>query len=133
APRRVPHGGSRAAQRRFPRGLRSVKTGKTERSGFMKFRFAPAVFAAALLLCFTSAKAQTTSPPQPLPQQTTPQPQRPTDKVIFSRSMDENGETTTQAGPGSTPQMVAAPIATDSERQTVTFTAFDLDVHLRPE
>jgi len=100
----------------------------------MKFRFAPAAFAAALLLCLTSAKAQTTSPPQPLPEQSTlPKPQSPTDKAIFSRSMDENGETTTQAGPGSIPQMVTAPIATDSERQAVTFTAFDMDVHLRPE
>jgi len=55
-------------------------------------------------------------------------------QVIFSRSTDENGETTTTAGPaaakpGGVP--VTAPIATDDERRALTFTAFDLDVHLR--
>jgi hypothetical protein len=53
--------------------------------------------------------------------------------VVFSRSTDENGETTTQTGPGKTPQMIAVPVANDAERQAVTFTSFDLDVHLRPE
>jgi hypothetical protein len=52
--------------------------------------------------------------------------------VIFSRSIDANGETTTQAGPAG-PQIVAAPTAQDPERQAVTFTGFDLDVHLRVE
>ena len=50
-------------------------------------------------------------------------------KVIFSRSTDENGETTTQAGPARL-NWQAAPIATDAERQAVTFLAFDMDVHL---
>jgi hypothetical protein len=53
--------------------------------------------------------------------------------VIFSRSMDENGETTTQAGPAKQPTMAQAPTAADAEREAVTFTDFDLDVRLRTE
>jgi hypothetical protein len=56
----------------------------------------------------------------------------PKGQVIFSRSIDENGETTTQAGPPQA-KVVAASTILDSERQALTFTAFDLDVHLRVE
>jgi len=55
-------------------------------------------------------------------------------QVIFSRSTDENGQTTTVAGPAaqaSGGKSVNAPVASDAERRAVTFTAFDLDVHLR--
>jgi hypothetical protein len=55
--------------------------------------------------------------------------------VIFSRSTDENDQTTTQTTqPATRPaiQTAAAPSAEDAERQAVTFTSFDLDVHLRP-
>ncbi len=106
----------------------------------MKFRFALALATCAFVLCDGSfngwAQAAT---PSPNPQQTAPPktpnpaPSTTNNQVIFSRSMDENGETTTQAGPGNTPRMVAAPIANDADRQAVTFTAFDMDVHLRPE
>jgi len=56
-------------------------------------------------------------------------------QVIYSRSVDENGEVHTQ-GPNRTPgagavQMANAPSAEDAERQAVTFTGFDMDVHLR--
>jgi len=74
---------------------------------------------------------QTAAPPSSQsPDQSTEQK----GQVIFSRSTDENGETTTTTGPGATKpggQAVTAPVATDDERQAVTFTAFDLDVHLR--
>ena len=55
-------------------------------------------------------------------------------QVIFSRSTDENGQTTTQSGPAATPTAIqtATPVAADAERQAVTFTTYDLDVHLRP-
>jgi hypothetical protein len=56
-------------------------------------------------------------------------------KVIFSRSTDENGETKTTAAPAvvePTIQIADAPTAEDADRQAVAFTAFDLDVHLRP-
>src|SRR5208282_3742606 len=55
-------------------------------------------------------------------------------QVIFSRSTDENGQTTTTAGPAapaSGGQRETAPVASDEERRALTFTAFDLDVHLR--
>jgi hypothetical protein len=66
--------------------------------------------------------------------QTAPQPEQShKGQVIFSRSSDENGQTTTQSGPTTATPTVqaAAPIAKDDERRAVTFTAFDLDVHLR--
>lgn len=59
----------------------------------------------------------------------------PHGQVIFSRSTDENGQTTTTAGPAAvraTEHMAGAPIATDTEREAVDFTSIDLDVHLRP-
>ena len=64
-----------------------------------------------------------------------PQNQQPHGTVIFSRSLDQNGQTTTTAGPAATTpggQPVTAPVATDAEREAVTFTAFDMEVHLRP-
>jgi hypothetical protein len=106
----------------------------------MKFRYTVAWVAAGLLLCLPSTilRAQTNPPAPPVPGQpaaTKPEtaPQGSSKgQVIFSRSTDENGETTTQAGPAK-PQTVAAPIAQDPERQALTFTGFDLDVHLRVE
>ncbi len=56
-------------------------------------------------------------------------------KVVFSRSVDDNGQTTTTAGPAASKtagQPVSAPVATDAEREALSFTAFDMDVHLRP-
>jgi hypothetical protein len=55
-------------------------------------------------------------------------------QVIFSRSTDQNGQTTTTAGAAAQNaggQIVETPAAIDEEREAVTFTAFDLDVHLR--
>jgi hypothetical protein len=106
----------------------------------MTFRYTVAWIAAGLSLCLPStilqARSGTQAPPAPRQPAaanpgTAPQ-EAPRGQVIFSRSTDENGETTTQAGPAS-PQVGAAPIAQDSERQAVTFTGFDLDVHLRLE
>lgn len=102
----------------------------------MKFLYALALLAAAL----PSGLASQT-PPEPTNPATNPVPQgqapsasqNPKGQVIFSRSIDENGDTTTQTGPGKPPQMDASPIADDSERQAVRFTSFDMDVHLRPE
>ncbi|MGA3079980.1 MAG: hypothetical protein ABSD44_01210 [Terracidiphilus sp.] len=56
-------------------------------------------------------------------------------QVIFSRSTDENGQTTSQSTPAAAqPPSQLAPtlMADDAERQAVTFTGFDLDVHLSP-
>jgi hypothetical protein len=59
----------------------------------------------------------------------------PHGQVIFSRSTDENGQTTTTVGPAASQvagQPVIAPVATDAERRAVTLTAINLDVHLHP-
>jgi hypothetical protein len=59
---------------------------------------------------------------------------QPGGQVIYSRSTDESGQTTTHAGkPGSLPpiQMVSQPSVGDADRQAVTFTDFDMDVRLR--
>ena len=75
-----------------------------------------------------SASAAATTPPQEIP----PQPAATNGKVIFSRSTDDNGHSTTTVGPAA--QAIAAtsePIATDAERLAVTFIALDLEVHLQ--
>jgi hypothetical protein len=87
----------------------------------------------AATLVATSSLAQSPNLPPPPPQTAPQQDQTPSGQVIFSRSTDENGQTTTQAAPPA-PQLAgaptAAPIATDAERQAVTPVAFDMDVHL---
>ena len=101
----------------------------------MKFLFALALLAAALPPCLASQTppAQKTPPATQTPGQNPADAQNPNSKIIFSRSIDESGATTTQTGPGKSPQMVTTPIADDNERQAVRFTSFDMDVHLRPE
>ena len=85
------------------------------------------VLALAILLLFAlSSAAQTTTYTPP---QTTPPPAPPAGKVIFSRSLDENGQPTPTPVP---PKISDTPTAEDAERQAVTFTDFDLDVRLRP-
>lgn len=96
----------------------------------MKFSPARTVLLSVLLYAIAASQliAQNASPPQ----QPQPSPdQEPRGKVIFSRSIDENGQTTTQAGPAA-PEIAKVPVADDAERMAVTFTAFDMDVHLRP-
>jgi hypothetical protein len=87
----------------------------------------------------STASAQTQSQPatqQPTTQSPEAQPsgtQSSGGKVIFSRSTDENGATTTTIGPAaSLGTAVTAPTASDAERDAVTFVAYDLDVHLDP-
>jgi hypothetical protein len=97
----------------------------------MKFSFARTMFLSvtAALIAGIPSSAQSHNLPPP-PHQTAPQSApEPHGKVVFSRSMDENGQTTTQAGPAA-PQMTSSPTADDAERQAVTFLAFDMDVHL---
>jgi hypothetical protein len=100
------------------------------------------VTAAIFVACpahFSCAQSPVSSTPppdqaQPSDQKDSPQPTEPKGQVIFSRSTDENGQTTTTAGAAAKNaggEMVAAPVATDDEREAVTFTAFDMDVHLR--
>ncbi len=93
----------------------------------MKLVFAPVML--ALATAVISSTAQTSPPQAPA---TSPQHRDQTrGQVLFSRSMDENGNTTTTRGPGA-PAVVATPIADDRERQAVTFTSYDMEVHLEP-
>lgn len=92
-----------------------------------------AIVSAATVLAVWPGLAQT-NPSQT--SQNSPQPQSApsTGKVIFSRSTDENGQTTAKVGPAATQaaiEMAKEPTAEDADRQAVTFTALDLDVHLR--
>jgi hypothetical protein len=92
--------------------------------------FAAILFPCASMFCLAQAPPQSTQSAPPPPDQSTEHH----GQVIFSRSTDENGQTTTTAGPAapqSDGQPVKAPVATDDERQAITFTAFDLDVHLQ--
>jgi hypothetical protein len=84
-------------------------------------------FVVAFVLCSLAIPASSQTTPS------APQEEQPHGKVIFSRSTDETGQTITTAGPAAPVpggKLVTAPIATDGERQALTFTAFDMDVHL---
>jgi hypothetical protein len=89
----------------------------------------------ALCLAVLPALSQTTPPtPAPPSAPASPSDQQSHGKVVFSRSVDDNGQTTTTAGTAAQlgGQPVSAPVATDTEREALTFTAFDMEVHLRP-
>ncbi|HXR38990.1 MAG TPA: hypothetical protein VN776_07855 [Terracidiphilus sp.] len=93
-----------------------------------------AVALSAQITTYTPPDQEPVSAPAATPAQAD-QPKPPGGKVILSRSTDENRQTTTQAGPAAAPppiKMADAPTAEDAERQSVTFTDFDMDVRLRP-
>ena len=94
---------------------------------------------AAVLACAGGAQTKPAKPAPgtataPAPGSAPPQQPaaKPSGQVIFSRSTDANGQTTTQAGPAAQPaiETASAPTATDAERSEVTFTSLNLDVHL---
>jgi len=98
------------------------------------FPSARILHAAALVVLFAGLPIQFAHQANPQqPSNSSPAPS-PNGQVIFSRSTDENGQTTTTAASGDAANlaMPAAPVATDAERQVVTFTDFDMDVRLRP-
>ncbi len=102
------------------------------RAGTLLLLAAGIAAASAQTTTYTPPPQESTPPAAQLPAST---PAAPGGKVIFSRSTDENGQTTTQAGPAAAPppiKIADAPTAEDAERQSVTFTDFDMDVHLRP-
>ena len=95
----------------------------------MRVFLARAVYLSVMTVWIAGLHAQGQSPNLPLqPAQNAPEPQ-PHGKVIFSRSTDDSGQTVTTQGPA-TPPMASAPVASDQEREAVTFLAFDMDVHL---
>jgi hypothetical protein len=102
----------------------------------MKF-FCAGMAAAFLCTAISPGAAQTAAPSPPAqqpPAQAAPPDAQVNRQVIFSRSIDENGQTSTESA--QTPakpaiQIAAEPTAEDADRQAVTFTALDLDVRLR--
>ncbi len=98
----------------------------------MKFFVAAAQCFLALAVSAAQNAPQSQQPaPQTPPASQQPAQPAPGGKVIFSRSVDENGQTVTQASPET--KLAKAPVATDEEREAVTVTAYDLDVHLHSE
>ncbi|MGB6691707.1 MAG: hypothetical protein WBE76_28035 [Terracidiphilus sp.] len=102
----------------------------------MKFGFTRAAAYAALCIVSSPAIGPAQSAPQspPAQQEISPSSSQPKGQVIFSRSIDENGQVVTQAPativqPGM--KTVTAPTAEDADRRAVTYTNLDLDVHLR--
>jgi hypothetical protein len=95
--------------------------------------FKPRTAVLSVMLAALAASSPAAQNPNPTRQEpAAPSPdQQPRGKVIFSRSTDENGQTTTEVG-RAIPRQAKAPVADDAERQAITLTAFDLDVHLRP-
>jgi hypothetical protein len=110
----------------------------------MKFRLTrtPAMVLVAALLAALSCSAQSTNgpappaKPQPQATQSPSQPStEPKGQVIFERSIDENGNNATKAGPPAagkpSARMVGAPSVEDADRQAIAFTSLDLDVRLQ--
>lgn len=93
----------------------------------MRYSFAGvAAFAAGFAVLPCGAQSSHAVPGAQQPVQA--EPQMP-GKIVFSRSSDVNGKTTTVTGPGAE-ELQTAPVATDAERQAIRFTAYDMDVHL---
>jgi hypothetical protein len=104
------------------------------------------LIAAGLTLAAGLALAQQSPTPQPTPSQTAPdqssEPAPPPGKVLFSRSLDTDNTTQPSDSQLQTvPQPAATAAAstqsdslavTNAERSALTFTAYDLDVHLTP-
>jgi hypothetical protein len=91
----------------------------------MKFSLAGVLALTAVCAASTGSAQTTPAPP------TSANP--PKGQVIFSRSIDESGNTTQSGQTAPTPAVtrVTEPSAEDAEREAVTYTDFDMDVHLR--
>ena len=89
----------------------------------------------SIAISFLAVPAHTqTTPTAPSSAPATTPDLQPHGQVVFSRSVDDNNQTTSTVGPAAKVggQPVTSPVATDAEREALTFTAFDMDVHLRP-
>ena len=101
----------------------------------MKYGFAGMAAIVAMWGMVVPVRCPAQSPAAAAPQ--SPQPSAPAQskgQVIFSRSIDEDGNVTTQAGAAAAQPDIknaSAPTVDDAERRAVRFTSLDLDVHLR--
>jgi len=102
-----------------------------------------ALAAAMAALCMGSAASvsisQTSDSTQPSQQGPAPNPQSAqpatAGTVLFHRSLDANGEPTTETTTAVAAQglvTTVAPLVDDAARRAIAFTGLDLDVHLRP-
>jgi hypothetical protein len=100
----------------------------------MKYSPAARAVSAALLLVSLFALPVRAQKSHDLPPPPAQDAQTSHGSVIFSRSTDENGQTTSQsaAQPAPASRLASAPVADDAERAAITFTDFDMDVRLRP-
>lgn len=93
-----------------------------------------ATLAVAVSLATIPCAAQSTASGSPGSNSTAkPASPKPGGTVIFSRSIDANGNTVTESAPAPVPATAEAnpnAVATDPERKAVTMTGFDMDVHL---
>lgn len=85
--------------------------------------------AVASLLVLAAAALAAQVPTQQVP---APQTTHSGGQVIFSRSLDENGQTHNGPASDQPAAPAVAPLATDAERQSVTLSDWNLDVHLQP-
>jgi hypothetical protein len=111
-----------SAQGLRPGSLLSNTASRLKLRPFKAVSFATVFF---VYLASLACAAQT-APAQP--------DQQPKGQVIFSRSTDADGQTTTQSPQTAAQPAIkttAEPSAEDAEREAVTFTALDLDVRLR--
>jgi hypothetical protein len=81
-------------------------------------------------ICSVAAAQQNSTAPQP-PQQQTATPANPNAKVIFSRSDDDVDPEKPEAAAPQDKTPVAK--VTDQDRDAVTYTSYDLEVHLTPQ
>ncbi|HMG88020.1 MAG TPA: hypothetical protein VK574_19975 [Terracidiphilus sp.] len=94
-----------------------------------------AITSFAALMAAVPDQAQTPANPSPAsqsgPDQPTPQPAKPSGKVLFQRSLDPNGDTVSTTGPAAKPAPTAeAASVSDAELKSLNITALDLDVRL---
>ena len=117
----------------LPRPNRKCRKVSVHEVSFAQIARASRFFTASAIFASQRSRASPQSPPAP---RVTDQDQQPHGQVIFSRSTDENGQTSDHCRSRRAANLPASPsphpTATDAERRAVTFTAFNMDVHLRP-
>jgi hypothetical protein len=100
---------------------------------FMLARTMAIVIVVVAMRVLYSAAQSATAPAPPKSAQPQQQGTSSGGTVIFSRSTDESGKTTTTVGPGADRpevQIAREPSVEDADRRSIIFTALDLDVHL---
>jgi hypothetical protein len=124
----------------FSRAVNATKQARALAPEGNFFRICLGLLLYFVALASLPCTAQTT-PTQPSQQPAPPASQPHQGKILFSRSTDESGQTTTQTVPAVVPPQVApkaqvpapqVPEPQVPERQAVSFSSFDLDIHLLP-